>query len=139
MADHTVDDDTLREILTKANVIAVVGYSDDPSRTSYEVGHYLTDAGYTVYPINPKVAEIDGVKAYASLADVPEQIDIVDVFRRSEFLSGVVDDAIAVGAPVVWAQLGVSDPEAAEKGEAAGLRVIMDRCIMATHKHLFRS
>ena len=138
MTEHQISDDTLREILTQAKVIAVVGYSDDPSRTSYQVGQYLKDAGYTVYPINPTVAEIDGVKAYASLADVPEPIDIVDVFRRSEFLSGVVDDAIAVGAPVVWAQLGVSDDEAATKGEAAGLRVIMDRCIMATHKHLFR-
>ncbi len=114
----------------------MVGYSDDPSRPSYDVGRYLKDVGYTVIPINPKVAEIDGVKAYASLADVPEKIDIVDVFRRSEFLSEVVDDAIAVGAPVVWAQLEVSDPAAAQKGEAAGLRVIMDRCIKVTHKHL---
>lgn len=138
MTEQAYDDDTLRAILTKAKVIAVVGYSDDPSRISYEVGHYLKDVGYTVYPINPKVAEIDGVKAYASLAEVPEKIDIVDVFRRSEFLADVIDAAIAVGAPVVWAQLGVSDPEAAEKGEAAGLTVIMDRCIMATHKHLFR-
>ena len=113
MTEQAYDDDTLRAILTKAKVIAVVGYSDNPSRTSYEVGHYLQDVGYTVYPINPKVEEIDGVKAYAALADVPEPIDIVDVFRRSEYLADVVDEAIAVGAPVVWAQLGVSDPEAA--------------------------
>ncbi len=138
MAEQQYVDETLRTILAEAKVIAVVGYSDNPSRISYEVGHYLKDAGYTVYPINPKAAEIDGVKAYAALTDVPEKIDIVDVFRRSEFLAGVVDDAIAVGAPVVWAQLGVSDAEAAAKGEAAGVRVIMDRCIMATHKHLFR-
>jgi predicted CoA-binding protein len=127
------DDAAQRAFLADATVIAVVGYSDDPSRTSYQIGSFLKDVGYTVYAVNPNVESIDGEPAYASLADVPEPIDIVDVFRRSEFLSGVVDDAIAVGAKVVWAQLGVSDPAAAEKGEAAGVAVIMNNCIKVTY------
>lgn len=123
-------------ILAGAKVIAVVGHSNDPSRTSYQIGRFLKEAGYTVYPVNPTIESVDGDKAYASLADVPERIDVVDVFRRSEYLSGVVDDAIAVGAPVVWAQLGVYDPDAAQKGENAGVRVIMDNCIKVAHMRL---
>ena len=130
------DDTTQRSILSAAKVIAVVGYSDDPSRTSYQIGRFLKNAGYTVYAVNPTVANIDGEKAYASLADVPEPIDIVNVFRRSEFLSGVVDAAIEVGAKVVWAQLGVFDPEAARKGEEAGITVIMNNCIKVAHHRL---
>mgnify|MGYP001411115795 CR=1 FL=1 len=125
-----------RAILEAAEVIAVVGYSDDPSRTSYQIGQFLKDVGYKVYAVNPMVKSIDGEPAYASLADVPEKIDIVNVFRRSEFLAGVVDEAIAVGAPVVWAQLGVSDPAAAAKGEAAGTSVIMNTCIKVSYMSL---
>lgn len=127
------DDAAQRTFLASAAVIAVVGYSDDPSRTSYQIGRFLKDVGYTVYPVNPNVSHIDGEPVYATLADVPEPIDIVDVFRRSEFLSGVVDEAIAVGAKVVWAQLGVSDPAAAEKGEAAGVAVVMNNCIKVSY------
>lgn len=123
------DDAAQRAILASAKVIAVVGYSNDPNRTSYQIGRFLKDAGYTVYPVNPTIDSIDGEKVYASLADVPEPIDIVDVFRRSEYLLGVVDDAIAVGAKVVWAQLGVADSAAAQKGETAGVAVIMNNCI----------
>lgn len=111
------DDAAQRAFLADAAVIAVVGYSDDPSRTSYQIGSFLRAVGYTVYAVNPNVETIDGEPAYASLADVPEPIDIVNVFRRSEFLAGVVDDAIAIGAKVVWAQLGVYDPAAAEKAK----------------------
>lgn len=127
------DDVAQRAFLADAAVIAVVGYSDDPSRTSYQIGSFLRAVGYTVYAVNPNVETIDGEPAYASLADVPEPIDIVNVFRRSEFLAGVVDDAIAIGAKVVWAQLGVYDPAAAEKGEAAGVAVLMNNCIKVTY------
>ena len=99
-----------RAILADAKVIAVVGYSDDPAAPATRSAAFSRDVGYTVYPVNPTVDSIDGEKSYASLADVPEPIDIVNVFRRSEYLAGVVDEAIAVGAKVVWAQLGVSDP-----------------------------
>jgi len=127
------DDAAQRMILSEAKVIAVVGYSDNPSRTSYQIGSFLKDVGYTVYPVNPTVESIDGAKSYASLAEVPEAIDIVNVFRRSQFLDGVVDDAIAAGAKVVWAQLGVADEAAAEKGEAAGVAVIMNTCIKVSY------
>lgn len=127
------DDETLRRFLAEATVIAVVGYSDDPSRPSYQIGGFLRDVGYTVYAVNPTLSSIDGEPVYASLADVPEPIDIVDVFRRSEFLSGVVDEAVAVGAKVVWAQLGVADPQAAAKGEAAGVAVVQNNCIKVTY------
>jgi len=128
----------LRRILQEARVIAVVGYSDKPHRTSYRIGRYLREAGYKVYPVNPSVVEIDGVRSYANLAEVPEPIDIVNVFRRSEFLAEVVEQAIAVGAKAVWAQLGVVDELAAKKAEEAGLSVVMDRCIMVDHGQLVR-
>jgi predicted CoA-binding protein len=127
------DDAAERMILSDAKVIAVVGYSDDPERVSYQIGGFLRDVGYTVYPVNPTVESIDGEKSYASLADVPEAIDIVNVFRRSQFLDGVVNDAIAAGAKVVWAQLGVADPAAAAKGEEAGVAVIMNTCIKVSY------
>src|SRR3972149_571518 len=126
----------LRRILQEARVIAVVGYSDKPHRTSYRIGRYLREAGYKVYPVNPSVAEIDGVRSYASLAEVPVPIDIVNVFRRSEFLAEVVEQAIAVGAKAVWAQLGVVDELAAQKAEEAGVGGGMDGCIMVDHGHL---
>ncbi|MCC6801630.1 MAG: CoA-binding protein, partial [Anaerolineae bacterium] len=114
------DDAAQRAFLAGAKVIAVVGHSDNPERTSYQIGRFLKSVGYTVYPVNPAIESVDGDKAYATLADVPEPIDIVDVFRRSEYLAEVVDEAITVGAKVVWAQLGVSDPAAAQAGEDAG-------------------
>lgn len=130
------DPQELRRILENSRVIAVVGHSDKPHRTSYRIAGYLRSVGYRVYAVNPTVTEIDGERCYASLADVPEPIDIVDVFRRSEFLDSVVDDTIAVGAKVVWAQLGVVDAAAARKAEAAGLLVVMDRCIKVDHQAL---
>ncbi len=133
MMSKSYDDAALRGFLAEAKVIAVVGYSDNPKRTSYQIAQFLKDVGYTVYAVNPTVESIDGEKSYPSLADVPEPIDIVDVFRRSEYLAGVVDEAIAVGAKVVWAQLGVSDPAAADKGEANGVPVIMNNCIKVSY------
>lgn len=132
------DDGMLRDMLGGARVIAVVGYSPDPSRTSYRIARYLKNVGYTVYPVNPTVSEIDGLPAYAALVDVPEQIDIVNVFRRSEYLADVVRDAVAAGAKNVWAQLGVSNGDARRIGEAAGIPIVMDRCIMVDHRALLR-
>jgi hypothetical protein len=131
------DNDSLRHILGEARVIAVVGHSDKPNRTSYQIAQYLRSAGYKVYPVNPTVDEIDGEKSYASLDAIPDAIDIVDVFRRSEFLEGVVEDAARVGAKAVWGQLGVRDDRAAAKAEAAGMDMVMDRCIKVDHARLF--
>lgn len=128
-----------REILRTARVIAVVGFSSDPSRASYQIGHFLRHAGYTVYPVNPTITDIDGMKVYPSLKDVPEPIDIVDVFRRPEYLVGVVEDAIAVKAKTVWAQLGISDEAAARLAHSAGITLVMNNCIMVTHHALMRS
>src|SRR5437762_3242997 len=110
-----ITDEKLHDVLASARVIALVGYSPQRFRVSHEIGKFLQQMGYTVYPVNPTVAEIDGQKSYASLADVPEHIDIVNVFRRSEFLPGVVDEAIKVKAGFVWAQVGVFSEEAAKK------------------------
>jgi uncharacterized protein len=127
----------LKQILTNSQVIAVVGHSDKPDRTSYQIARFLRRTGYKVYPVNPTVTEIDGETSYASLADIPEPIDIVNVFRRSEHLENVVDEAIAVGAKTVWAQLGVMDETAAGKAQAAGLSMVMDRCIKIEYNRLF--
>ena len=122
-----------RDVLTAARVIAVVGFYDNPARTSHAIGRYLQRAGYTVYPVNPTVERIGELKSYPTLADVPEPIDIVNVFRRSEFLPGVVEDAIAAGAKLVWAQLGITSDEAAARAADAGLPLIMNNCIKVTH------
>jgi predicted CoA-binding protein len=119
-------------------VIAVVGHSDNPHRTSYQIAAYLRQAGYRVYPVNPTVNEIDGEPCYPTLAAVPEPIDIVNVFRRSEYLPGVVEEAIAVGARSIWAQLGVYDSGAEQRANAAGLPVVMDTCIKVVHAQMIR-
>lgn len=130
------DDAALRQVLGSARVIAVVGHSDRPTRTSYQIAQYLRRAGYTVYAVNPAVATIDGEKSYARLADVPEPIDIVNVFRRSEYLPDVVQDAILVGAKTVWAQLGVHDDASVEAAVNAGLKIVTDLCIKVEHMRL---
>lgn len=128
-----VNDAHLRDILQNAQRIAVVGHSDDPGRPSYQIAQYLRRAGYTVYPVNPTLAIIDGERSYPSLAALPAPVDIVDVFRRSEYLPDVVKDAIAVGAKVVWAQLGVSSEAAARLAAEAGITLIQNNCIKVTH------
>jgi uncharacterized protein len=138
MVDLNQDPQAMRELLTRAQVVAVVGHSDKPYRTSYRIAQYLRQAGYTVYAINPTVSTIDGRPSYATLADVPEPIDIVNVFRRSEHLPQVVAEAIAVGAKAVWAQLGVVDAGARQAALDAGLAVAMDRCIKVEHRLLLR-
>src|SRR5580692_11428120 len=122
------------EILKSARTIAVVGLSSNPARPSNGVAAYMQRVGYRIIPVNPQETEVLGEKSYARLEDVPEKIDIVDVFRRSIFVRGVVDSAIRVGAKAVWMQEGVIDESAAEIARAAGLDVIMDRCILKDHR-----
>lgn len=128
-----ITDPQLRDILQGAQRIAVVGHSDDPGRPSYQIAQYLRRAGYTVYPVNPTIATVDGERVYPSLAALPVPVDIVDVFRRSEYLVDVVKDAIAIGAKVVWAQLGVSSDAAAHLAAEAGITLIQNNCIKVTH------
>src|SRR5258708_34326300 len=121
MADLNQDEDARLEVLTNSPVIAIVGRSNDHYYSSYQVGEYLEKHGFTVYNVNPNVDEIDGEPSYPSLADVPEPIDIVDVFRRSDHLSCVVDESIAVGAKTGWGQLDVEDDDAHRKTHEAGI------------------
>ncbi|MAS37620.1 MAG: CoA-binding protein [Anaerolineaceae bacterium] len=138
MTNLNESDKAMRIALEQAKVIAVVGHSDKPHRTSYRIAQYLRQVGYTVYPVNPTVMEIDGQPSYESLEAIPEPIDIVNVFRRSEHLSDIVDEAIRVGAKVVWAQLGVVDEQARQKALDAGMDVAMNRCIKIEHASLLR-
>ena len=127
---------TIPELLRSARTIAVVGLSAKPGRASYSVSRYMQHCGYRIIPVNPMETEVLGEKAYARLEDVPEPIDIVDIFRRSEYVPDIVDSAIRVGAGAVWMQEGVSDEEAADKARLAGLTVVMDRCILKEHSRL---
>lgn len=136
MPDLQNDDNVLRTVLMEARVIAVVGHSDKRDRTSYQIAQFLKNAGYIVYPVNPMVSEIDGQPCYASLQEVPEPVNIVNVFRRSEYLVDVVKEAIATHAKTIWAQLGVSDPTAANLALEAGLNVVMDACIKVEYLRL---
>jgi predicted CoA-binding protein len=129
-------DAALRDLLAGARTIAVVGHSDKPFRDSYRIGHYLRAAGYVVYPVNPNLTSLAGETVYPDLRALPAPVDIVNVFRRSEFLPQVVEDAIAAGARALWTQLGVVHPAAAERAQAAGLAVVQDRCIMVEHRRL---
>jgi hypothetical protein len=129
-------DDEIRELLEESKVVAVIGHSDKPFRTSYQIAKYMQRAGYRIYPVNPMVDQIDGEKSYASLADVPEPIDIVDVFRRSEHLDQIVADSIDVGAKSVWTQLGVVDPKAEERANKSEMPIVIDRCIKVEHRRL---
>jgi predicted CoA-binding protein len=132
------EDERIREILTTVRTIALVGASADPSRDSNDVMRFLLDRGYDVYPVNPAagVDQIHGRPVYASLAEVPVPIDMVDVFRRSEAAGAVCDEAIDVGAKVVWMQLDVINEEGKQRAEAAGLKVVMDRCPMIETRRL---
>lgn len=125
-----MNDQTIREVMTRTQRIALVGASDRPERPSYGVMKYLLDQGYDVIPVSPKLAgkTLLGQQAYASLADVPGHIDMVDVFRNSEAAWGVAQEAIAVGAKTLWLQLGVINEQAAVLAQDAGMTVIMDRC-----------
>ena len=130
--------DPILEILKTYKKIAVVGLSSNPARPSFGVTEYMQSAGYRIIPVNPNETEVLGEKSYARLEDVPEKIEIVDVFRRSENVPPVVESAIRVGAKVVWMQLGVQNAEAAERARAAGLVVVEDACILVEHKRRAR-
>lgn len=132
-----MEDSQIRQILEESKTVAVVGLSPKPERDSYEVAHYLQNAGYKIIPVNPMAKEILGEKVCPSLASIPEKVDIVDIFRRSEHVGPIVDEAIAIGAKTVWMQLGVANEEAAQKASAAGLNVVMDLCILREHRRLF--
>ena len=125
--------DRITELLHSARTIAVVGLTDTPSRPSYGVSHYMQSQGYRIIPVNPNIQEWLGEKAYPSLLDVPEKIDIVDVFRRSDAVPEVVDQAIQIKAPAIWLQEGVVHEEAAEKARQTGIFVVMDKCILKEH------
>ncbi|HLG71569.1 MAG TPA: CoA-binding protein [Chloroflexota bacterium] len=127
-------DDDYAEILSESKVIAVVGLSNDRFRPSWGVAHYLQQEGYRIIPVNPHETSVLGEKSYASLLDVPEKIDVVDVFRRPEFVDEVVDQAAAVGAKVVWLQRGVGTVASAQRAREAGLKVVLNQC-MATELH----
>ena len=130
--------DPVSQILQNSRVIAVVGLSNRRHRPSYGVAQYLQSAGYRIIPVNPAETEVLGEKSYAKLEDIPEHVDIVDIFRRSEFVPDIVLSAIRIGARAVWMQEGVIHPEAAEKARAAGLCVVMDKCILKEHIKRFR-
>ncbi len=125
--------EAIKEILAACQTIAVVGLSSQVTRPSFGVGAYMQRSGYRVIPVNPNETEVLGEKAYPLLADVPEKIDLVDIFRRPDEAGNAVDQAIAIGARAVWLQEGVIDRAAAERALAAGLLVVMDRCWLKEH------
>lgn len=129
--------DPIGDLLTRAKTIAVVGLSDSPLRPSHGVSAYMQAQGYRIIPVNPGIAQALGEKSYATLLDVPEKIDIVDVFRRPEFVDEIVDQAIRLKVPAVWMQEEVVNENAAAKARAAGMFVAMDLCILKEHRARF--
>lgn len=123
----------ITEILDKYRMVAVVGLSSDPNRPSYRVAQYMQSHGYRIIPVNPGCQEILGEKCYATLRDIPFPVEVVDIFRKVDAIPGIVDEAIAVGAKVVWMQQGLEEPVSAQKARQAGLQVVMDRCLKIEH------
>jgi uncharacterized protein len=134
----SVQSDPILDVLQRARTIAVVGLSDNPLRPSHGVAAYLQSQGYRIIPVNPQIQAALGEKAYPSLLEVPEKIDLVDIFRRPEFVEEVVDQAIQLKLPAVWMQEEVIHEKAAQKARAAGLFVVMDRCILLEHRARFK-
>jgi uncharacterized protein len=129
-------DKEMKDILLSAKTIASVGLSSNQQKESYWIVSYLKEQGYRIIPVNPTVTAVLGEKAYPDLSSVPDQVDVVQVFRKPEDVPPVVDEAIKIGAKVVWMQEGISHEESAKKARAAGLQVIMDACMRATHRRL---
>jgi len=125
--------DRITKLLQSAKIIAVVGLTDTPTRPSYGVSHYMQSQGYRIIPVNPNIKQWEGEKAYPSLLDVPEEIDIVNVFRRPDAVPEVVEHAIQIKAPAIWLQEGVIHHEAVQKARQAGIFVVMDMCILKEH------
>ena len=136
MAHTNPGNGELRQLLTSATTIAMVGASGNPDKASHGIMQKLQHVGYRVIPVNPREPEILGERSYPSLLDIPERIDIVDVFRRAEDTPSIADDAVKIGAKALWLQSGISNEETARRAEAGGLRVVMDACIGATHSML---
>jgi predicted CoA-binding protein len=136
MAHSNPPDPELKQLLTDASVIAMVGASANPDKASHGIMQKLQRAGYRVIPVNPGESEILGERSYPSLLDIPERIDIVDVFRRAEDTPPIADAAVKVGAKALWLQTGIVNEDAAERAKAGGLIVVMDQCIGATHSLL---
>lgn len=130
--------DPIADLLRRSKTIAVVGLSSNPMRPSHGVSAYMQSHGYRIIPVNPNIKECLGEKAYRSLLDVPEKIDIADIFRRSEFVEEVVDQAIQLKVPAIWMQEDVVHERAAEKARTAGIFVVMDRCILKEHRARLR-
>jgi predicted CoA-binding protein len=136
------ESDPIADLLKRSKTIAVVGLSDNPLRPSYGVSAYMQSHGYRIIPVNPKIDACLGEKSYATLLDIrpkdmPEKIDIVNIFRRPEFVAEIVDQAIQLKVPAIWMQEGVAHQEAARKALAAGILVVMDRCILKEHHSRF--
>ena len=131
------EDEEVRAILEKNRIIAVVGLSTKTDRDSYRVAKYLQERGYQIVPVNPRAEDILGEKCYANLKDIPFPVDIVDIFRKIDAIPPVVEEAIAIGAKVVWMQLGLAENESARKAMAAGLQVVMNKCIKIEHSRYF--
>ena len=131
------DINTLRRILRDCRVLAVVGLSADWYRPSYFAAKYMQEHGYRVIPVNPKYDGILGERCYKSLRDIPEKVDLVDIFRKTQDVMPIAEEAIAIGARVLWQQLGVKNEAAAAKARAAGLETVMDRCVKIEHGRLF--
>jgi predicted CoA-binding protein len=129
--------DPIADILRRSKTIAVVGLSNSPLRPSHGVSAYMQLQGYKIIPVNPGISESLGEKAYPSLLDVPGKIDIVNIFRRSEFVGGIVDQAIQLKVPAIWMQESVIDEAAAKRARAAGIFVVMDECILKEHRARF--
>jgi uncharacterized protein len=131
------EDEEIREILATHRTVAVVGLSPKPHRDSFKVAKYLQEHGYRIVPVNPRAREILGEKGYASLRDIPFPVDIVDIFRNIDAIPGVVDEAIAIGAKVVWMQLGLAENQSARRARDAGLKVVMNKCSKIEHSRYF--
>jgi len=132
------DSQVITAILKNYRVVAVVGLSADPARPSYQVASYLQQQGYRIIPVNPGCREILGEKCYPRLQDIPFPVEVVDIFRKVEAIPAIVQEAIQVGAKAVWMQLGLTEPDAAQKARDAGLQVVMNHCLKVEHARLFK-
>jgi len=126
----------IEKILAQSRTIAVVGISDKTERPSYKVAKYLKEHGYRIIPVNPRLDEVLGEKCYSNLREIPEKVDVVDIFRKPEDIDPIVDSAISIGAKAIWMQEGITNDEAAEKAKSAGLMAVMDRCMLKEHSKL---
>ncbi len=139
MTNQKSDLQIIESILRGSYVVAMVGLSDDPDRPSFEVAQYLQARGYRIIPVNPNASEILGERAYPDLLSIPDQVDVVDIFRRAEAVPAIVEQAIQIGAKAIWMQEGIVNEEAARRARTAGLLVVMDRCMYKETKRLIEA